>query len=636
MKLYNYLRARILTTLSLLAMLGGLGLGSLHAQWTLYVNELPNQTPPADTLFVTSALNDWLPADPAYQLTRFHDGSWSITIDSLPENWEFKFTRGSWKRVEGDLLGNALPNHVWDVKKNPGDTLQIKILSWEDMVPLPVLGSLRVVVEHIPENTPPASPIFIVGNFNSWHPGDPRYQLTPIGDSLYEAHIPVFHDTLAYKFTRGNWETIEAQKNGRARTNRTYLWQSAASAEVRVQITAWEDLSGNAMNPLTFIWWLSAILGIFLVLVILTVRKNTFQANYYLSAFIMALAIALTTRAALYDREVFQTLPKLLLIPDLIYFLYAPLFWLYIRTLMRSEGDTTAIRKNGLHFVPFFLHLFSYFSLFLMDQETFISGVVDLSFRPTFWGAGALALVYNTLYWIFIFRYLKGFVPKYEAQDPSQTPFLRTIMYLQGLCLLIGWATVLTGGMDWILDQDLTYITDRSTDVMWICLSLTVFFLGYYAFAHPEMFQFSPIDPQPVETSVVELEPPKSIRKDDFEEKWKEKVTQYMETEKAYLRPKITLSEVAEAIGTNTHELSRTINEGFEMNFNEFINNYRVKEFQNRLANNEHASHTLLALALEVGFNSKTAFNRAFKKITGQTPREYVKNLSANQDELTY
>ena len=72
------------------------------------------------------------------------------------------------------------------------------------------------------------------------------------------------------------------------------------------------------------------------------------------------------------------------------------------------------------------------------------------------------------------------------------------------------------------------------------------------------------------------------------------------------------------------------------MNFNEFINNYRVKEFQNRLANNEHASHTLLALALEVGFNSKTAFNRAFKKITGQTPREYVKNLSANQDELTY
>lgn len=74
--------------------------------------------------------------------------------------------------------------------------------------------------------------------------------------------------------------------------------------------------------------------------------------------------------------------------------------------------------------------------------------------------------------------------------------------------------------------------------------------------------------------------------------------------------------------------LSRVINDGFEHNFFDFINYYRVAEFKQRMADPRHRNATLLSIAFEVGFNSKTAFNRAFKKITDQTPRTYFNQAS--------
>ncbi|MEJ7667038.1 MAG: helix-turn-helix domain-containing protein [Hymenobacter sp.] len=77
-----------------------------------------------------------------------------------------------------------------------------------------------------------------------------------------------------------------------------------------------------------------------------------------------------------------------------------------------------------------------------------------------------------------------------------------------------------------------------------------------------------------------------------------------------------------------SHVLSKVINEGFGQNFFDFINSYRIAEFKQVMAAPQARQYTLLALALEVGFNSKTAFNRAFKKQTDQAPREYFSGIS--------
>ena len=98
-----------------------------------------------------------------------------------------------------------------------------------------------------------------------------------------------------------------------------------------------------------------------------------------------------------------------------------------------------------------------------------------------------------------------------------------------------------------------------------------------------------------------------------------------MQKEKPYLQPDLTLSDLAATLKTNTSILSLAINAGFGKNFNDFINEYRVEDFKAKMASKEFQHLTLLAVAFESGFNSKTTFNRAFKKFTNQNPSDFQK-----------
>jgi len=103
---------------------------------------------------------------------------------------------------------------------------------------------------------------------------------------------------------------------------------------------------------------------------------------------------------------------------------------------------------------------------------------------------------------------------------------------------------------------------------------------------------------------------------------WATRLTRHMETAHPYLAPELTLGELATQLRTNTSTLSRVINAGFGQNFNEFINTYRVQEAERKLNDPQFAHYTLLAVALESGFNSKSTFNRVFKKLRGVTPSQ--------------
>lgn len=108
---------------------------------------------------------------------------------------------------------------------------------------------------------------------------------------------------------------------------------------------------------------------------------------------------------------------------------------------------------------------------------------------------------------------------------------------------------------------------------------------------------------------------------------WKEKLLGHMENKKPYLEAELSLTDLAKQLNTNTSVLSKVINDGTGRNFNDFINSYRVQEVINKLKNGEHQRQTLLGIAYDCGFNSKATFNRAFKKVTGQSPKEYILHL---------
>jgi AraC-like DNA-binding protein len=110
-------------------------------------------------------------------------------------------------------------------------------------------------------------------------------------------------------------------------------------------------------------------------------------------------------------------------------------------------------------------------------------------------------------------------------------------------------------------------------------------------------------------------------------DKGKTQVRSLMEEQRLYENPTLTLTDLAGALGITTKQTSALVNQGFGMNFNDFVNHYRVEAVKERLARGEHEKFTLLGIALACGFNSKSTFNRVFKRDTSLTPGQYLAQL---------
>lgn len=108
--------------------------------------------------------------------------------------------------------------------------------------------------------------------------------------------------------------------------------------------------------------------------------------------------------------------------------------------------------------------------------------------------------------------------------------------------------------------------------------------------------------------------------------KGKQKLEDFISSNQAYLQPNFTLKDLANGTQMGIHEVSEIINSGYGMNFNEFINRYRVEEVKKRLLNSENDHLSIIAIAYDSGFNSKATFNRVFKQVTGLSPSQFKKN----------
>ncbi len=132
-----------------------------------------------------------------------------------------------------------------------------------------------------------------------------------------------------------------------------------------------------------------------------------------------------------------------------------------------------------------------------------------------------------------------------------------------------------------------------------------------------------PVDEHPLE----EVSYKKSLMSDDDLEQYRKQLSKVMSKEKPFLDPYLTLRDLAEKLGIPANYLSQLLNKGFDQNFSEFVNNYRLEHFKREVQKPEKQNFTLLAIAFESGFNSKTVFNSFFKKSTGTTPSKYLKSV---------
>lgn len=103
----------------------------------------------------------------------------------------------------------------------------------------------------------------------------------------------------------------------------------------------------------------------------------------------------------------------------------------------------------------------------------------------------------------------------------------------------------------------------------------------------------------------------------------KTRLTKLMDLEEVYLDSELNLVKLAQRMSFSSHQLSYIINSGFEVNFFQYINSYRVEKAKKLLLDPEMDAYNMVSIGFASGFNSKTAFNTVFKNMTGQTPSEF-------------
>lgn len=302
--------------------------------------------------------------------------------------------------------------------------------------------------------------------------------------------------------------------------------------------------------------------------------------------------------------------------------LHGPFLFLYISALIDQKFQFNS--KKIVHFIPFIL-----FNLFLIVVSFFpeISERIRLDHMEGEEGGFfvfnfflLLIVLSGPFYFalsILLFKKLDiNIFHNFSSYEVVNLDWLRKLIYTFGSIwtALMFFATVhhVFGLFSWIF----------CTHGLFLSLSVFIILIGYYGLKQNEIFiQFPDREAQYI---TEQKEKYASTYLNDSE--IRDRVTmikRYMESEKPYLLGNLSLPELANMLEMSSHHLSRIINEEFGVNFFDFVNHYRIKEVKSRIGNPEYKHLSLFGIALDSGFNSKSAFNRVFKKVTGITPSEY-------------
>ena len=293
------------------------------------------------------------------------------------------------------------------------------------------------------------------------------------------------------------------------------------------------------------------------------------------------------------------------LVQTLLY-LIGPLFYLYIVTLITS--NTLNIRKL-IHFVPFTLLLFFYLVYYIMELplhnlskiSPYITQCLLLHF-----------LFYNFISFFKLQKYSSIIKETFSNIDKINLCWLKI--------LTVGFITISMSGVVFSLFVGRGYIL---WGLISILFSLFLYIMGYYSLKQPEIISGVLkiyTDTTTKKSSGKYLKT--SLKQEDIT-KFIQRIEHFMRNNKPYLENSITLQKLSSYIKIPSHHLSQIINDKFNMNFYEFINSWRIKKAKELLHSDSCRHMTISAIAFDIGFNSISTFNSAFKKNTGQTPSQY-------------
>lgn len=193
------------------------------------------------------------------------------------------------------------------------------------------------------------------------------------------------------------------------------------------------------------------------------------------------------------------------------------------------------------------------------------------------------------------------------------------------------WLRFLTIGMGIIWFLVIAAGNDR---IVFMGIVLFVFLIGFFGIRQSDIFAHNEAAPEGADDREQKKKYPKSGLTEDASRKLHQSLLELMASESLYRKSDLSISDLSTKLGVHPNYLSQIINEQEGKNFYDFVNTYRVEEFKRAIALPKNQQHTLLSVAFDCGFNSKSSFNRYFKKSTGKTPSEFYSALFAEKQPL--
>jgi len=350
---------------------------------------------------------------------------------------------------------------------------------------------------------------------------------------------------------------------------------------------------------------LGALHGTFLGIAVFNKRKKS-QSNLFLSLWIYAL-VYLLLNTYLYLAGIIPTHICFFFSIEFDLFLLGPLSYFYIKSL--SDINFSFKRIYLVHLTPAALSFLA-FMIYLLTNAALFTHYYEYAYSTFVW-----CTIYSLASIIILYKKRYGFY--------NWMITLERKIWIFSLILLsiLSWIASLLLIIFAYSPGDLTAFKDLMHAIIALNVAFEIYLLGYFSLLHPVIF----VD----EIDYDKKYPVKQFLTDEDTEQEYKRLKSVMEQQKAYIDTELTLDDLSAL----THiispvRLSQIIRKHEKMNFNEFLNSYRLNEVKKLLSDPENRQKSILELAFTAGFNSKATFNRVFKERTGLIPKDYRRQSS--------
>lgn len=296
--------------------------------------------------------------------------------------------------------------------------------------------------------------------------------------------------------------------------------------------------------------------------------------------------------------------------------LSTPLLYLYVRALTFKQSISNGcIVKHSLFYFVYSLS-FTIISLFYLPIQfryniPYFKGgghsiLLDLLTLPM----AVIPIIYISLCFIALKKYQRQIPDFYSNLEKSNLNWLKYI-FISLFSLFLVILGVISFSSEWKFVP-----LHRVFKVVGAIQSMYLLSIVFFSLRQSIVFNHV----------ALPFKEPKTSEVNEKSKELADKLKRYMETNKPYLREELSLPELASMLSLSTNQLSHLINETLHSSFYMFVNGYRIKEVKQKLKDPAFDHYSILGIAFDSGFNSKSTFNKFFKEETGLTPSQYRKS----------